>query len=207
MSTAYAQAQPRARRRRVPWWTPLLGLVPLAAVGAVVGSWDRIQDRLGNDSTPGVAIASARTHPPVKAVVPAPTKPAVKPASVAKVKHAAASPLIVDRSGTAIPFGQGFVGLRGKYVRGRHVRVQSVVGHSVFWVGSTTGRRVLVHLYQDRKARQRIHAGQRLSFIGLVARNPAGAAAVWGVAGDEGASLLGRQGAHLEVVGPTIRFR
>jgi hypothetical protein len=83
--------------------------------------------------------------------------------------------------------------------------VADVVGDRVFWVGREGRDRVLVHL-QGSGTRWAVRRGQRLSFTGVVTRNPARAAGEWGIAWSEGRGRLNAQRYHLEVFGPRIDF-
>jgi hypothetical protein len=85
------------------------------------------------------------------------------------------------------------------------VRVLAVVGPRIFWIGRGRGDRLLVHL-QGSGTRWAIRPGQRLTFTAAVARTRPGAAAAWGLGPEEGRSELLRQGVHLEVFGPRIKF-
>jgi hypothetical protein len=91
----------------------------------------------------------------------------------------------------------------GKRAAEHAVRVLAVVGPRIFWV--RTGKSsALVHL-QGPGTRWSIRPGQRLTFTGVVARNRDTAVA-WGLTRREGRDRFDRQGTHLEVFGPRIRF-
>jgi hypothetical protein len=93
----------------------------------------------------------------------------------------------------------------GRYAVARNMPVRQVVGDEEFWIGRSSARRVLVHLESRGESGERIRRGDRVSFLGVVARNAPGAAATWGIAESEGAALLERQGAH--VVARAARVR
>jgi hypothetical protein len=96
--------------------------------------------------------------------------------------------------------------LAGTYAVAHGVRVLSVVGPRIFWVGPSISARLLVHL-QGRGTRYAIRPGQRLDFTGVVTRNPIRAAVAWGLTWSEGRGLLRAEQLHVEVFGPRIRFR
>lgn len=93
----------------------------------------------------------------------------------------------------------------GVRVRARRIPVLDVVGRNVFWVGRNRAERVLVHL-QGRGTRWAIRKGQRLTFKGVVSANRKGSTLAWGLTPREGGRQYKRQGRHLEVYGPSIRF-
>nr|MDQ3824924.1 hypothetical protein [Actinomycetota bacterium] len=97
--------------------------------------------------------------------------------------------------------------LVGAYARARGVAVRQVVGPGVFWVGRSPSEKVLVHLQKGHRWWPSIRRGDRLSFVGVVTRNPAAAAARWGIVESEGAPLLAKQGVHLEVLRARVRIR
>jgi hypothetical protein len=99
----------------------------------------------------------------------------------------------------------GLGALVGRYAHARSVRVAEIVGDRVFWVGRGRHDRVLVHL-QGAGTRWAVRRGQRLSFTGVVTKNPARAAGAWGLTWSEGRGQLAAQRYHLEVFGPRIRF-
>lgn len=92
----------------------------------------------------------------------------------------------------------------GARVTGASTRVDAVVGPEIFWIGRGS-RRLLVHL-QGPGTRYAVRRGQRLTFPAVVARTRPGAARAWGLSVPEGRRELARQGHHLEVYGPDIRF-
>ena len=60
-------------------------------------------------------------------------------------------------------------------VQGQGVRVQSVVGDEVFWVGTSKQDRWLVHLVIGGESPPQVKADQRVSFSGRLLTLPAGA--------------------------------
>jgi hypothetical protein len=174
----------RSERSGVPWWTPLLGLALLVAA-VVTGIATR-----HDGAWPAVAAAPAQQ---------------VLGAQKTVARGRTASPLTAARAALLPVPSTGLVALAGRHARARRVPVREVVGPDIFWVGTSRGERLLVHL-QGGGATHRIRPGQRLDFTGVVARNPAGAAGSWGLTPAEGARQFVRQGAHLEVYAPRIRF-
>ena len=94
----------------------------------------------------------------------------------------------------------------GKPVSGRAVKVVAVVGDEVFWVGSSTTDRVLVHLRTSGESPPKVRAGDHATFTGALAKNAAGAAGSYGVTEREGAALLRRQGVHVETNVSTLKL-
>lgn len=94
-----------------------------------------------------------------------------------------------------------FVGAR---VTAKATRVDAVVGDDIFWVGKGS-RRLLVHL-QGPGTRFAVRRGQRLTFPAVLTRTRPRAAPRWGLTAPEGRRQFDRQGHHLEVYGPNIRF-
>ena len=94
----------------------------------------------------------------------------------------------------------------GKPVSGRAVKVVSVVGDEVFWVGSSKTDRVLVHLRTTGESPPKVRAGDHATFTGALAKNAAGAAGSYGVTEREGAALLKRQGVHVETNVSTLKL-
>jgi len=170
----------------VPWWAPLVTLAVLVA---------------------GVVAGIAVTRDGVSATAQSVTGGVLGVHTTAVAKKKAEnkeSPLTSD--GTAlVPVPSALTSLRGQKVRARAVPALAVVGPDIFWVGLTRGRRLLVHL-QGGEASHRIRYGQRLSFVGTLVRNSAGSASAWGLTTGEGAGQFDRQGAHIEVYAPHIRF-
>lgn len=183
-------AERSTQRSGVPWWAPLLALAALVA---------------------GTAAAAVATHQgPARAahggvLAAHTTAERARPAATKTISHS-------DRS--LVAGGQALFPVHATALRrlgGRHavahaVRVVSVVGPRIFWVGPSASTRLLVHM-QGRGARYAIRPGQRLDFTGVVTRNPPRAAAAWGLTFSEGRGLLRAQRMHLEVFGPRIRFR
>ena len=94
-----------------------------------------------------------------------------------------------------------FVGAR---VVARDARVGEVVGNRIFWIG-TGDERLLVHL-QGPGTRWAVRQGQLVSFTGILTPTKPGEAEAWGLDPDQGRAEQRRQGHHLEVWGPNMRF-
>jgi hypothetical protein len=104
---------------------------------------------------------------------------------------------LLGRTPTALA---GFV---GRPAAGRAVKVVSVVGDEVFWVGSSSADRVLVHLRTSGESPPKVRAGDHATFTGTLAKNAAG---TYGVTEREGAALLKRQGVHVETSVSTLKL-
>ncbi|MBV9381799.1 MAG: hypothetical protein JOY82_19645 [Streptosporangiaceae bacterium] len=68
-----------------------------------------------------------------------------------------------------------------------------------FWTRSPAGARVWVQLTGRGESPQQLRPGDRVSFHGVVATNPPHYAAHVGLDADDDASLLTREGAHIDV--------
>jgi hypothetical protein len=182
-----------ARRRGIPWWTPLLLLALLVA--AVAGGIALGRDDAQGQQAAATAPSAAATH-----------EAAATPAAPAARTPAATGSATLVAAGTALlPVPGDLARLVGRSARAARVPVLDVVGPRIFWVGPSRRDRLLVHL-QGRGTRWAIRRGQLLSFRSIVAANRPGAAAAWGLTLREGARQLKRQGHHLEVYGPRIVF-
>jgi hypothetical protein len=95
--------------------------------------------------------------------------------------------------------GGGLDSVAGGRARGEGVRVQSVVGDEVFWVGTSEQERVLVHLVIGGESPPQVKADQRVSFTGRLLTLPDGAPGIWGVEDAEGAAQVTEQAVHIEV--------
>lgn len=169
-----------ARRRGVPWWTPLLGLAVLAAGVAAAAtlpgrSTSSAHGVLGARDAVTRAVSTKRaavTTAPAQTATTHATPPALRP---------------------------------GVFAAEHSVRVLDVVGSRIFWVGRDRGHSTLVHL-QGNGTRWSIRPGERITFTATVARNHAGVARAWGLTRREGLDRFDRRGIHFEVYGPGIRF-
>lgn len=94
----------------------------------------------------------------------------------------------------------------GQAVRADGVKVLSVVGDEVFWVGSGGQQRVLVHLATTGESAPKVRAGDRASFTGTLRANAAGAAGAYGVTKAEDSTLLEQQGVHVEAKVGTLKL-
>jgi RNA polymerase sigma factor (sigma-70 family) len=89
--------------------------------------------------------------------------------------------------------------LAGQRIIADEASVQSVVSYPGFWIGSSSSRRVYVHVNDPANIRNAFRAGQKVSFTATFVRNAAGFAAADGVTPAEGAELLTQQGVHIDV--------
>lgn len=92
----------------------------------------------------------------------------------------------------------------GDRALGRSVPVESVVADEGFWVGTSERNRVFVHVLARNESPPRIRAGARVSFTGVVRRNPDEVRS-FGLSTAEGRQLLRRQGYHIEVAAGDLR--
>ena len=92
----------------------------------------------------------------------------------------------------------------GRLVEANTVEVQSVVSDEGFWIGRSAGQRVFVRLLASGESRPNVTAAARVSFIGVMRRNPPEASSL-GVTGAEGAKLLDLERYHIQVPVETLR--
>jgi hypothetical protein len=85
------------------------------------------------------------------------------------------------------------------------VRVLSVVGQRIFWVGRNKEHRTLVHV-QGVGTRRLVLPGQRVTFVATVSPNNVRRASAWGLTRREGRDQFRHQRVHFEVYGPRMRF-
>jgi hypothetical protein len=116
-------------------------------------------------------------------------------------------PVRISARGEDLLAQRDLASFAGAYAHARSVAVRQVVGPGVFWVGRSATQEVLVHLQKGHRWWAPIRRGDRVSFVGVVARNPPAAAARWGIVASEGAPLLAKQGLHLEVLRSRVKIR
>ena len=109
------------------------------------------------------------------------------------------------RSLLPVPSATVLSGMRGRQVSGTSVPVQSVVSDEAFWVGSSEQDRMFVRLERGSESPFKVRAGENVSFAGVLAPADAGLAEELGVNEAEGATLLARQGAYVDVESGDLR--
>lgn len=209
----------RRWRRGATGWLWLLALVLALAIAlfAVKGRGGSGSDRLRGNAVGTTAPASG----------PGATGPVNGPAETSGTTVRAGAPSAStlpssSRSGGAgaggsnlllggRPFplpatGAGLRAQTGRPVRANGVKVLSVVGDEVFWVGSGGERRILVRLLTAGESAPKVRAGDKASFTGTLRANGAGAAGAYGVTRAEDSALLTRQGAHVEAKVSTLKL-
>jgi RNA polymerase sigma factor (sigma-70 family) len=87
----------------------------------------------------------------------------------------------------------------GQRVRGVDVPARGVYADEGFWAGTGGGDQLWVRLVGQGESPFRVRTGQRASFTGRLVPNPPGFARQVGMALAEGATLVERQGHHIEV--------
>lgn len=175
----YAGGDGRRRRKRGAWWLPLLLLLLLLALAGILAALfaggDDSKASSRGDSTSG-AVAGASTS---------------EGGSSSRGR-------LTANGASLLPLAAAALKTRaGQRVQARQVKVVGVPGDEVFWVGNAS-RRVLVHLEVGGESGPKVRTGDVATFAGTLQRNTADAAADYGVTAAEGASLLQRQGVHVE---------
>ena len=87
----------------------------------------------------------------------------------------------------------------GQRVRGVHVPARGVYADEGFWAGTGDGDQLWVQLIGRGESPFQVRSGRRASFTGRLVPNPPGFARRVGVLPAEGATLVDRQGYHIEV--------
>ena len=87
----------------------------------------------------------------------------------------------------------------GQRVRGVHVPARGVYADEGFWAGTGDGDQLWVQLVGRGESPFEVRSGRRASFTGRLVPNPPGFARRVGVLPAEGATLVDRQGYHIEV--------
>jgi hypothetical protein len=203
MSTWVYKRRERRRRERVARLALLALLLLAAAVGLgyLVGK-DGSGSGVYVGTAGGVAGASTSSGDSQR---PQKERPVKQQASASASTSERAR--LATRSGDDVLATQTLSKLGGHLVTARGVPVRQVVGNEEFWVGTSPTQRVLVHLQtRGNESRRQIRRGDRVNFVGAVARNAPGVAATWGIVESEGSALLQRQGAHIVVRGTRVRI-
>jgi RNA polymerase sigma factor (sigma-70 family) len=177
-----------------------IAFAPLIAMGAWGGHVARAAQRGAVQATAGATAVAVTAGTLV--LTGGSSQNAAKPAPrpVARVTVAAQPAALRTAAGTDLLALQPsqLQGLSGQQVIGEAIATQSVVSYPGFWVG-TARHRVYVHLVNPGLVRNAVRAGEKLSFTGVIVRNPMGFAAADGVSVPEGSGLLDQQGVHIDV--------
>jgi hypothetical protein len=177
-----------------------IAVAPLVALGALGGRAVRVMKTPAGQAGAAVTaaaiagtcygvFASGHAHhaaSPAPAPVPAPS----------------AVPLLRTAGGTAllpVPSAARLHLLSGQRVIAAGVPVQSVVSHPGFWVGTSGGERLYVHISDPQHVPHPVLRGQRLRFSGRLVANAPGFTTADGVTPAEGAAQLTAEGVHVEV--------
>ena len=185
----------RPRRRGVAPVIPILGLLALLALAgtlAYLATADDDDD--AREARPATTAAVLGTSTTLRQATTPRAATAVTRLGTLRTMRAPGRPLF------PVPPPAQLAQFDGAYVRARNVRVESLVGDEAFWIGERGSNRILVHLTSRGESGVWVRAGSRVSFVGAVAPNPAGAALEWGLIPGEGPELLQRQGRHIEVL-------
>jgi len=83
--------------------------------------------------------------------------------------------------------------------------VQSVVSYPGFWIGTTPGDRVYVHVTDPALISRPVLAGHLVSFTGVLVAHGPGFASRDAVDAREGAGQLDSQGIHIEIPAESLR--
>ena len=187
-------APPLLERQRV-----LVALLPWLGLGPVLGflrrAFRHTSVQVGTATT---AVAAAGVGVAVWASSPQPAPPPTVQPSAAPTPTTGVFRLPGGQS--LLPVPAGLAGTAGERVSGRSVPVSSVPANEGFWVGSGTKNRIWVQLQTDgHESKVTVEPGDIITFTGVLVPTGADFAGREGVSASEGAALLTREGAHIEV--------
>jgi hypothetical protein len=173
-----------------------IAIAPLIALGALGGRAVRTLKTTPGQAGAAVTAAAVAgtcygvfaTGHPHRAAAPTP-----KPAGVPLLQTANGARLL------PVPSALQIRPLLGQRVVAHDVPVQSAVSHPGFWVGTSSGERLYVHITDPQHVAHPVRQGQRLRFTGRLVANAPAFARSDGVTPAEGATLLTLEGAHIEV--------
>ena len=107
--------------------------------------------------------------------------------------------VVPGRSLLPVPGREVLARHAGQRVRGVHVPARGVYADEGFWAGTGDGDQLWVQLVGRGESPFEVRSGRRASFTGRLVPNPPGFARRVGVLPAEGATLVDRQGYHIEV--------
>ena len=107
--------------------------------------------------------------------------------------------VVPGRSLLPVPGREVLARHAGQRVRGVHVPARGVYADEGFWAGTSDGDQLWVQLIGRGESPFQVRSGRRASFTGRLVPNPPGFARRVGVLPAEGATLVDRQGYHIEV--------
>lgn len=224
-ATCTELSEPLLERRRA-----LAGLVPWLLPGAVLGALRRLPPSRTTQATVATVTVAAVAGAVVVATPTAvsetsglrvsPPRPFSVGTATARPGRGSAQPgrgvapapvwTLAVGGHELLPLGAGGLApYAGQSVTAIDVPVQSVDADEGFWIGSGPANRVWVQLTVPGggESPQQVRVGQRVSFRGIVARNPVGFAAAEGISPTEGAAQLTGQGGHLAVPTAQVSLR
>jgi RNA polymerase sigma factor (sigma-70 family) len=175
-----------------------IALAPLVGLGTLGGRGIRVMKTSAGQAGAAVTAAAVAatcyavfaSGQPHHAAAPA---PAPVPSAAALLRTADGTRLL------PVPGAASLHLLMGQRVIAAGVPVQSVVSHPGFWVGTSTGERLYVHISDPERVVHPVRRGQRLRFSGRLAANAPAITTTDGVTPAEGAGLLTAEGIHIEV--------
>lgn len=194
-------SEPLLERQRA-----LAGMLPWLAAPAAAWSALRLAARQHPATTAvgatgavavGAVIAVAATHSNQR---PAPVPVGHRPTAPAEANVSVGGEPIPD----AGPSGR-LTRYVGERVRATRALVVAVPADEGFWVQASPRTRLWVQLKMSGESAQRVRAGQRVSFTGVMVRNRVHFAESVGVTPAEGAARLDEAGAHVEAPASSLR--
>ena len=177
------------RRRGVPWWAWLLGLLAIGALlFALFAGADNSTDAgsagsqtTEQNGTSGDAGGAAGSGGVGAAAVPG--------------TLSAGSTNLLPIAGSGGDLGR----YEGQAVEGNAVTVESVVGDEAVWIGNNTNERVFAWLNLEGESGPDIDAGDRINLSGAVEPVSSRLGQDLGVTATEGVDQLEEQGSYVEV--------
>jgi hypothetical protein len=114
---------------------------------------------------------------------------------------------LLPLAGAAGPSGE-LTALVGRPVAAQGVAVESVPSDEGFWIGTSPTDRVFVQLtVPPGESPFQVQPGQLVAFTGTLAANAPGYTEQAGVTAEEGADLLNREAAHIDVDKANLQLR
>jgi len=209
-STCTELSQPLIERRRA-----LAGLVPwLGLAGLSNALRYLVRSRKAQVTTAGAAVGTAAVVAVALASAPAhhappPARSGASTAPVGARPGPTVGPELAVDGKSLLPLPDARLApYVGETVTATGVLVQAVVADEGFWVGENAADRVWVQLrISTSESRERVRAGDRVSFRGTVVANLPDFAQEVGVTAAEGAAQLTLQAAHISTNGDAIHLR
>jgi RNA polymerase sigma factor (sigma-70 family) len=188
------------RKRSIAALLPLVGLRPLLAKIGRAAKNGRVQAAVGVTAVAGVIAVGVLARPT------SPTRPPLRSTVAPSRAPRVAAPLMSGARALLPMPDDGLAPFAGKPVRALRVTVLSVPANEGAWLGTDTRNHVWVEFVGPGESPFHLVAGRRLTFTGLLVRNPPNFAATIGLHAGLDASALDQAGLHIEVSYGSVRI-